>query len=136
MMIEDDNDGQMIFGDLGVLKLPDICLTGEIKNPEKSHPGILSRPGMEPGPAACEARMLPPGPQRWTLKVKKNYIFSYREMYGEFFDKTKNVIFGRFSLKINSCLSLIYPYVLCFLLLLITWEQTVSYLLDFSIMYR
>ena len=29
MMIEDDNDGQMIFGDLGGLKLPDICLTGE-----------------------------------------------------------------------------------------------------------
>ena len=27
----DDNDGQMIFGDLGGLKLPDICLTGEEK---------------------------------------------------------------------------------------------------------
>ena len=31
----DDNDGQMIFGDLGGLKLPDICLTGE-ENPEKT----------------------------------------------------------------------------------------------------
>ena len=30
-MIMDDNDGQMIFGDLGGLKLPDICLTGEEK---------------------------------------------------------------------------------------------------------
>ena len=29
MMIDDDNDGQMIFGDLGGLKLPNICLTGE-----------------------------------------------------------------------------------------------------------
>ena len=30
-MIEDDNDGQMIFGDLGGLKFPDICLIGEEK---------------------------------------------------------------------------------------------------------
>ena len=28
---DDDDDGQMIFGDLGGLKLPDICLTGEEK---------------------------------------------------------------------------------------------------------
>ena len=35
MMIDDDNDGQMIFGDLGGLKLPDICLTGE-KKPRKN----------------------------------------------------------------------------------------------------
>ena len=52
-MIDDDNDGQMIFGDLGGLKLPDICLTGEEKPPKKNpHPGNLSRPGIEPGPAA------------------------------------------------------------------------------------
>ena len=31
MMSDDDNDGQMIFGDLAGLKLPDICLTGEEK---------------------------------------------------------------------------------------------------------
>ena len=30
-MSMDDNDGQMIFGDLGGLKRPDICLTGEEK---------------------------------------------------------------------------------------------------------
>ena len=30
-MSMDDNDGQMIFGDLGGIKLPDICLTGEEK---------------------------------------------------------------------------------------------------------
>ena len=47
-MMMDDNDGQMIFGDLVGLKLPDIHLTGE----EKPHPGNLSRPGIEPGPAA------------------------------------------------------------------------------------
>ena len=34
-MIGDDNDGQMIFGDLRGLKLPDICLTDE-ENPEKT----------------------------------------------------------------------------------------------------
>ena len=34
-MIDDDNASQMIFGDLGGLKLPDICLTGEEK-PRKS----------------------------------------------------------------------------------------------------
>ena len=33
MMIDvDDNDGQMIFGDLGGLKLPEICLTGDEKS--------------------------------------------------------------------------------------------------------
>ena len=58
----DDYDGQMIFGDLGGLKFPDICLTGE----EKPHPGNLSRPEIELGPAAWQARMLPLAPQRWT----------------------------------------------------------------------
>ena len=52
MMIDDDNDGQMIFGDLGGLKIPDICLTGEEKTREKPHPGTLSQPRIEPGPAA------------------------------------------------------------------------------------
>ena len=36
MMSDDDNDGQMIFGDLGDLKLPDICLTGEGKTQKTS----------------------------------------------------------------------------------------------------
>ena len=56
-MMMDDYDGQMIFGDLVGLKLPDIRLTGE-ENPQKKkkrkkpHPGNLSRPGIKPGPAA------------------------------------------------------------------------------------
>ena len=33
---DDDSDGQIIFGDLGRLKLPDICLTGEEKPNNKS----------------------------------------------------------------------------------------------------
>ena len=41
MMIEDDNDGQMIFGDLGGLKFPDICLTGEEKLRKKTSPRKL-----------------------------------------------------------------------------------------------
>ena len=53
--MNDDNDG---------LKLPDICLIGE-----KNHPENLSRPGIEPGPAAWQARMLPPVPQQWTNTV-------------------------------------------------------------------
>ena len=40
MMVDDDNDCQMIFGDLGDLKLPDICLTGEEK-PRKTSPRKL-----------------------------------------------------------------------------------------------
>ena len=47
----DDYGDQMIFGDLVGLKFPDICLTGEEK-PRKTSPGNLSRPGIEPGPAA------------------------------------------------------------------------------------
>ena len=37
------------------------------KTPKKPHPGNLSRSGIEPGPAAWHARMLPLAPQRWTL---------------------------------------------------------------------
>ena len=42
-MIMDDNDGQMIFGDLGGLKLPDICLTAEEKPRKKPSPRKLVR---------------------------------------------------------------------------------------------
>ena len=39
-MIMDNYDGQVIFGDPGGLKLPDICLTDE-ENPEKTSPRKL-----------------------------------------------------------------------------------------------
>ena len=49
MMSDDDNDGQMIFGDLGGLKLPDICLTGEEKPrknlTQETSPDLGSNPG-------------------------------------------------------------------------------------------
>ena len=50
MMIDDDNDGQMMFGDLGGLKLPEICLTGEEKS--RKHLTQETRPdwGSNPGP--------------------------------------------------------------------------------------
>ena len=49
MMIDDDNDGQMIFGDLGGLKLPDICVTGEEK-PKKKNQETYPDRGSNPGP--------------------------------------------------------------------------------------
>ena len=50
-MMIDDNDGQMIFGDLGSLKLPDICLKGEEKL-RKTSSRKLVPVGIEPGHAA------------------------------------------------------------------------------------
>ena len=44
MMSDDDDDGQIIFGDLGGLKFPDICLTGEEK-PRKNSPRKLAPTG-------------------------------------------------------------------------------------------
>ena len=44
--------------------------TGE----EKPHPGNLPWPGIEPGPAAWQARMLLPPPQRWIMKRVKETI--------------------------------------------------------------
>ena len=44
------------------------------KTPKKPHPGNLSRPGIEPGPAAWQARMLPLAPQRRTKKKMLNVL--------------------------------------------------------------
>ena len=49
-MMSDDNDGQMIFGDLGGLKLPDICLTGEEKPRKKLTQETCPDRGSNPGP--------------------------------------------------------------------------------------
>ena len=45
------------------------------KTPKKPHPGNLSRPGIEPGPAAWQAHMLPLAPQRWTIILINEYNF-------------------------------------------------------------
>ena len=48
------------------------------KNLKKAHPGNLSQPGIKPGPAAWQARMLPPAPQRRTSDAvpRKTHIFT------------------------------------------------------------
>ena len=61
----DDYGGQMIFGDLGGLKFPDICLTSE----EKPRINLTQEtcPDRGSSPArSWPARMLPLVPQRWT----------------------------------------------------------------------
>ena len=50
MMNDDDNDSQMIFGDLGGLKLPDICLTGEEKPRKNLTQETCPNRGSNPGP--------------------------------------------------------------------------------------
>ena len=49
-MIMDDNDGQLIFRDLGSLKLPDICLTGEEKPRKNLTQETCPDRGSNPGP--------------------------------------------------------------------------------------
>ena len=50
MMSDDDNDGQMIFGDLGDLKLPDIGLIGEEKPRKNLAQETCPDRGSNPGP--------------------------------------------------------------------------------------
>ena len=50
MMTDDDNDGQMIFGDLGGRKLPDICLAGEEKPRKHLTQETCPDRGSNPGP--------------------------------------------------------------------------------------
>ena len=79
-VMNDDNDGQMILGDLRGLKLPDIYLTGEEIPWKIPHPGNLSRPGLEPKPAAWQACMLLPGPQQCTDAIEKS-VYLFHEHY-------------------------------------------------------
>ena len=50
LMSMDDSAGQMIFGDLGGLKLPDICLTGEEKPRKNLAQETCPDRGSNPGP--------------------------------------------------------------------------------------
>ena len=50
MMSDYDNEGQMIFGDLGNLKLPDIFLTGEKKLRKNLTQETFPDRGSNPGP--------------------------------------------------------------------------------------
>ena len=68
-MIRDDYDGQMMFGDLVGLKLPDIRLTGEEKPRNLLTQETCPDRESNPGPAAWQARMLPLAPQRGTFCI-------------------------------------------------------------------
>ena len=48
--MNDDNEGQMLFGDLGDLKLPDTCLTYEEKPPKNLTQETFPDQGSNPGP--------------------------------------------------------------------------------------
>ena len=50
MMSDDNNDGQIIFGDIGGLKLPDVCLTGEEKPRKNLIQETCPDRGSNPGP--------------------------------------------------------------------------------------
>ena len=74
---KDDYDGQMIFGEPCGPKASWHLSYRRRKTQIKPHPGNLSRPGIEPGPAAWQARMLPPAPQRWTWVFSKSIKYAY-----------------------------------------------------------
>ena len=64
------NDIRNLLG----LKLPDMFYRGG-KTQKKPHPGILSRPGIDPGPAAWQARILLPAAQRWNhIVILLNFL--------------------------------------------------------------
>ena len=65
-MMMDDYDGQIIFGEPRGPKVSWHLSYSWGKTPKKPHPGNLSRPRIEPGPATWQARMQLPIPQRWT----------------------------------------------------------------------
>ena len=75
----DDNDGQMIFGDLGGLKLPDICLTGEekpLKNiTQETCPDGGSNPGLLRDKRACYHLPQSTGPHRIDFSCNFEDIF-------------------------------------------------------------
>ena len=78
-MIMDDNDGQMIFGDLGGLNLPDICLTGEEKPRKNLAQETCPDRGSNPGPLrdkrACR-HLLHSGGRKCCV-----IIFCYMQIY-------------------------------------------------------
>ena len=81
-MMMDDNDGQMIFGDLVGLKLPDIHLTGEEKLRKNLSQETCPDRGSNPGPLrdkrACY-RLLHSGGQitnRVLLHYEHGILFS------------------------------------------------------------
>ena len=71
---EGNYDGQIIFGEPCGPKASWHLSYRWGNTRKKPHPGNLSRPGIEPGPAAWLVRMLPPAPRDGLLwiNLKKN----------------------------------------------------------------
>ena len=69
------NDGQTIFRDLGGLKLPDICLTGEEKTRKNLTQEICPNRGSNPGPLhdrrTCYHLVHSSGPRREKQSIVK-----------------------------------------------------------------
>ena len=76
-ILKDDYDGQMIFGDLVSLKLPDICLTCEEKYRKNLTQETCPDRGWNPGPLrdryACY-RLFHSGGPLVIIKIKKIFI--------------------------------------------------------------
>ena len=82
------------------------------KTPKKPHPGNSSRPEIEPGPAAWQARMLLSAPQRWTyfliileilnnsciiiniLVTVSNLVMWWRRLIVTFLERLNSVVVG------------------------------------------
>ena len=73
-MSMDDDDGQMISGDLGGLKLPDICLTGEEKPRKNLTQETCPDRGSNQSPLR-DARMLPLAPQEAKVRPPSHPAF-------------------------------------------------------------
>ena len=97
-MIMDDNDGQIIFGDLGGLKLPDICVTGEEK-PRKN----LTQETC-PNRDRTRARMLAPVPQWWTTLINITRVHYYPKLH--FVNFFRNIPKQTYFYNLNSKFSL------------------------------
>ena len=87
-MSMDDNDGQMVFGDLGGLKLPDICLTGEEKPRKNFTQETCPDRGSNPGPLrdkrACY-HLLHSGGRLWNMKLESEIIYHNKNQKLHFF---------------------------------------------------
>ena len=84
MMSDDHNDGQMIFGNLGGLKLPDICLTGEekprINLTQETCPDRGSNPGPLRDRRACY-RLSHSGGIKRDIIIHNNIVYFFQLFY-------------------------------------------------------
>ena len=101
----DDDDGQMIFGDLGGLKFPDICLTGEEKPRKNLTQEFCPHRGSNPGPLrdkrACYHLLHSGGPYK---HVSRKTVSCFVRLF----------LISRFGTKSALCLSC-YSKLICHL---------------------